>query len=273
MTGQIILLSGTAPNPPSTGKVSIYSKSDKTLYTQDDQGNEQALATNVIGAVSRWPGMTVPNGFAVCNGQLLSVSQYPGLFTVLGNSHGGDGVTTFALPNLRSAGGYQTIIRVCNAAEAVAPVTVIVPCVIHGPMPDGYLVGDVLAFTVQLIEPVAVAGGPPKLSITINTTTYSLTRQAGATATEWHYQHTMTTSDSGTLSAAIDLNGAALTVGSASATLNAAYFSNNKNLSTDPDVLSAAMTPAAETSSISQNHALSAIEATTTPTADTGSVS
>ncbi|MCF7964206.1 MAG: phage tail protein [Methylobacter tundripaludum] len=212
--------------------------------------------------------MTAPNGFAVCNGQLLSVSQYPELFAVLGDSHGGDGVTTFALPNLRSAGGYQTIIRVCNAAVAVAPTAAIVPCVIHGPMPDNYRAGDVLAFTVQLLDPVTVAGGPPKLSVTINSSTYLLDPLPGATATEWPYQHTMTTDDSGALSAAIDLNGAALTTGSVPATLSVAYLSNNKNLATE--FLSATMTPDAESRSVTQVHSLSGAEATMTPTADTG---
>jgi microcystin-dependent protein len=37
----------------------------------------------------------------VCNGQILPVADYPALFDLLGNLYGGDGVTTFALPDLR----------------------------------------------------------------------------------------------------------------------------------------------------------------------------
>ncbi len=43
----------------------------------------------------------VPRGFAACNGQLLPVSQYQALFSLLGTQYGGDGIRTFALPNLQ----------------------------------------------------------------------------------------------------------------------------------------------------------------------------
>ena len=42
-----------------------------------------------------------PRGWAFCNGQLLPVSQYSALFSLLGTTYGGDGRTTFALPDLR----------------------------------------------------------------------------------------------------------------------------------------------------------------------------
>jgi microcystin-dependent protein len=43
-----------------------------------------------------------PRGWALCNGQLLSISQNTALFSLLGTQYGGDGRTTFALPNLQS---------------------------------------------------------------------------------------------------------------------------------------------------------------------------
>jgi microcystin-dependent protein len=43
-----------------------------------------------------------PRGFAVCNGQLMAISQNNALFSLLGTQFGGDGRTTFALPNLQS---------------------------------------------------------------------------------------------------------------------------------------------------------------------------
>lgn len=43
-----------------------------------------------------------PQGWALCDGQLLSVSQNTALFSLLGNRFGGDGRTTFGLPDLRS---------------------------------------------------------------------------------------------------------------------------------------------------------------------------
>lgn len=43
-----------------------------------------------------------PIGWAFCNGQLLSIAQNQALFSLLGTTYGGDGVTNFALPDLRS---------------------------------------------------------------------------------------------------------------------------------------------------------------------------
>jgi microcystin-dependent protein len=41
-----------------------------------------------------------PKGWALCNGQLLPINQNQALFSLLGTTYGGDGITTFALPNL-----------------------------------------------------------------------------------------------------------------------------------------------------------------------------
>ena len=54
----------------------------------------------LIGQVMLFAGNFAPVGWMFCQGQLLSISQYDVLFTILGTTYGGDGVTTFALPNL-----------------------------------------------------------------------------------------------------------------------------------------------------------------------------
>ncbi|MCF7567467.1 tail fiber protein [Sabulilitoribacter arenilitoris] len=46
-------------------------------------------------------GNFAPRGWAFCDGQLLPISQNPALFSLLGTNYGGDGRTTFALPDLR----------------------------------------------------------------------------------------------------------------------------------------------------------------------------
>lgn len=48
-----------------------------------------------------------PQGWALCNGQLLSISQNTALFSLLGVTYGGDGRTTFALPNLQGRAALQ----------------------------------------------------------------------------------------------------------------------------------------------------------------------
>src|SRR5688572_16915190 len=44
-----------------------------------------------------------PTGWALCNGQLLPISQNTALFSLLGTFYGGDGKSTFALPNLQNS--------------------------------------------------------------------------------------------------------------------------------------------------------------------------
>ncbi len=43
-----------------------------------------------------------PIGFVLCNGQMMAIGQNAALFSLLGTTYGGDGVTTFALPKLSS---------------------------------------------------------------------------------------------------------------------------------------------------------------------------
>jgi microcystin-dependent protein len=55
----------------------------------------------MIGEV-QWVAFNfAPRGWAMCDGQLLPISQYSALFSLLGTTYGGDGRTTFALPDLR----------------------------------------------------------------------------------------------------------------------------------------------------------------------------
>ena len=54
-----------------------------------------------IGQIIMFGGNFAPRGWAFCNGQLLAISQYSALFSLLGTFYGGDGRTTFALPDLR----------------------------------------------------------------------------------------------------------------------------------------------------------------------------
>lgn len=55
-----------------------------------------------LGNVSIFAGNFAPRGWALCNGQLMSISQNSALFAILGTTFGGDGQTTFGLPDLRS---------------------------------------------------------------------------------------------------------------------------------------------------------------------------
>jgi microcystin-dependent protein len=54
-----------------------------------------------IGEIVMFGGNFAPRGWAFCSGQLLSISSNTALFSILGTTYGGDGRTTFALPDLR----------------------------------------------------------------------------------------------------------------------------------------------------------------------------
>lgn len=56
-----------------------------------------------VAEIRMFAGNFAPNGWALCNGQLLPISQNTALFSLLGTMYGGDGKTTFALPNLQTA--------------------------------------------------------------------------------------------------------------------------------------------------------------------------
>ncbi|MCB1045356.1 MAG: phage tail protein [Acidobacteria bacterium] len=54
-----------------------------------------------VGEIRMFAGNFAPRGWAFCDGQLLAVSQNDALFSLLGTVYGGDGRTTFGLPDLR----------------------------------------------------------------------------------------------------------------------------------------------------------------------------
>lgn len=59
------------------------------------------MDTPFIGMIALFGFNFAPKGWAFCNGQLLSIAQNTALFALLGTAYGGDGKTTFALPDLQ----------------------------------------------------------------------------------------------------------------------------------------------------------------------------
>lgn len=54
-----------------------------------------------IGEIKMFAGSFAPAGWALCNGQLLAISEYDTLFNLIGTTYGGDGQQDFALPDLQ----------------------------------------------------------------------------------------------------------------------------------------------------------------------------
>ena len=57
-----------------------------------------------IGQIKMFGGNFAPRGFTFCNGQLLPIAQNTALFSILGTTYGGDGRTTFGMPDLQGRG-------------------------------------------------------------------------------------------------------------------------------------------------------------------------
>jgi microcystin-dependent protein len=60
-----------------------------------------------LAEVRPFAGNFAPTGWALCNGQLMSISQNTALFSLLGTNYGGDGRVTFGLPNLMGSAPMQ----------------------------------------------------------------------------------------------------------------------------------------------------------------------
>jgi microcystin-dependent protein len=59
------------------------------------------MAQPYVGEIRMFAGSFAPAGWMFCEGQLLPISEYETLFNLVGTTYGGDGQSTFALPDLR----------------------------------------------------------------------------------------------------------------------------------------------------------------------------
>jgi microcystin-dependent protein len=66
-----------------------------------------ADSSPLLGSIMMFGGNFAPRGFMLCQGQILPISQYTALFAILGTTYGGNGTTTFALPDLQGRAPLQ----------------------------------------------------------------------------------------------------------------------------------------------------------------------
>lgn len=64
-------------------------------------GGASNVDSAMVGEIRLFAGNFAPNGWLFCQGQIIPISQNGVLFSILGSTYGGDGVTTFAIPDLR----------------------------------------------------------------------------------------------------------------------------------------------------------------------------
>jgi microcystin-dependent protein len=88
-----------------------------------------------VGEIRMFAGNFAPVGWALCQGQLLSIDENPALFQLIGTTYGGDGQSTFALPNLASRIpvhiGQNFVLGQTGGEEAVTLTTQQVPAHTH----------------------------------------------------------------------------------------------------------------------------------------------
>jgi len=61
------------------------------------------MSDQFVAEIRMFGGNFAPTGWALCNGQLMPISQNTALFSLLGTTYGGNGTSNFALPNLQGA--------------------------------------------------------------------------------------------------------------------------------------------------------------------------
>jgi len=65
------------------------------------------MSNPFVAEIRLFPGNFAPTGWALCNGQLMPISQNTALFSLLGTTYGGDGRSNFALPNFQGSAPLQ----------------------------------------------------------------------------------------------------------------------------------------------------------------------
>ena len=60
------------------------------------------MSNPFVAEIRIFTGNFAPKGWALCDGQLMPISQNTALFSLLGTTYGGNGITTFGLPDFRS---------------------------------------------------------------------------------------------------------------------------------------------------------------------------
>lgn len=104
------------------------------------------MSNPYVGEIKMFAGNFAPNGWAFCDGQLIPISENETLFNLIGTTYGGDGQSTFALPDLRSrvpvhmgTGASSYIIGQSGGVETVTLTSSQIPAHNHAVVGSGNL--------------------------------------------------------------------------------------------------------------------------------------
>jgi microcystin-dependent protein len=99
------------------------------------------MSDQYMGEIRMFAGGYAPQGWELCNGQLLPITDNEALFTLIGTTYGGDGMTTFGVPDMRgrvpisvgNGAGSNYMLGQKSGAESVTLLTSQMPA--HGHLP------------------------------------------------------------------------------------------------------------------------------------------
>ena len=134
------------------------------------------MAQPYVGEIRMFAGNFAPAGWMFCEGQLLPISEYETLFNLIGTTYGGDGQSTFALPDLRGRlplhFGNGFTLAETGGAEQITLTTSQIPahthpllCAVSGGIPNSnpkggfWAASDVNQYSNQ--APTVSMGNPP----------------------------------------------------------------------------------------------------------------
>lgn len=80
----------------------LFSGNEEANANKLNKTGSMSISDPTIGQITMFAGNFAPRNWAFCDGQLLPISENSALFSILGTTYGGDGRTTFGLPDLRS---------------------------------------------------------------------------------------------------------------------------------------------------------------------------
>lgn len=89
------------PNEQDIAALSMELTEMKAELTEIKTGSEAVSMEPFVGEIKLFTGNFAPRGWTLCDGRLLSIAKFQALFSILGTTFGGDGRSTFALPDLR----------------------------------------------------------------------------------------------------------------------------------------------------------------------------
>lgn len=144
------------------------------------------MAEPFVGEIRMFAGNFAPRGWSYCDGQLLAVSQNDALFSLLGTIYGGDGRTTFGLPDLRGrlpihAGSGPGLsprrLGAKSGMEKVTLATTQLPSHTHAPAATAAVANQGTPSTARVLAQAgtisAYQSGNPSTTVAMNTNSVS----------------------------------------------------------------------------------------------------